>query len=56
MKLKRFVEAELLEGLSAHGAHADELVELIDIEVGFGQPANDSIEWHGEPVDWDWDE
>lgn len=35
MDKKAFSEQELLEGLDAHTAHADELAELVEEEMDF---------------------
>lgn len=37
MDNKTFTEKELLEGLNAHTAHADELAELVDEEMGLDE-------------------
>jgi hypothetical protein len=37
MDHKIFSEQELLEGLDAHTAHADELAELVEAEVDLGE-------------------
>ncbi|QFT36645.1 MULTISPECIES: hypothetical protein [unclassified Vibrio] len=36
MNKKTLTEQELLEGLDAHTAHADELAELVEAEVDLG--------------------
>ncbi|EEX92506.1 hypothetical protein VIOR3934_15831 [Vibrio orientalis CIP 102891 = ATCC 33934] len=33
MKMMTLTEQELLEGLDAHTAHADELADLVEVEV-----------------------
>ncbi|MDE1236394.1 hypothetical protein [Vibrio aestuarianus] len=42
MDNKTFSEKELLEGLDAHTAHADELAELVEEEMDL-----DEVEEHG---------
>ncbi|MDE1249793.1 hypothetical protein MCT08_09305 [Vibrio aestuarianus] len=37
MDNKTFTEQELLEGLDAHTAHADELAELVKAEMGLDE-------------------
>jgi hypothetical protein len=37
MDKNTFTEQELLEGLNAHTAHADELAELVDEEMGLDE-------------------
>ncbi|MER2495368.1 hypothetical protein ABS858_04655 [Vibrio neptunius] len=37
MDNKTFTEQERLEGLDAHTAHADELAELVEEEVGLDE-------------------
>lgn len=41
MDKKTFSEQELLEGLDAHTAHADELVELVEVEVDLDKVEED---------------
>ncbi|UPQ89057.1 hypothetical protein [Vibrio sinaloensis] len=41
MDKKTFSEQELLEGLNAHTAHADELAELVDTEIDFDEAMED---------------
>lgn len=37
MDKKTFTEQELLEGLDAHTAHADELAELVETDIGLNE-------------------
>lgn len=41
MDNKTFTEQELLEGLDAYTAHADELVELVEVEVDLDKVEED---------------
>lgn len=42
MDKKTFTEQELLEGLDAHTAHADELVELVETEMDLDEAEENS--------------
>ncbi|WGK82569.1 hypothetical protein PYE51_04785 [Vibrio aestuarianus] len=41
MDNKTFTEQELLEGLDAHTAHADELAELVETEMDLDEVEED---------------
>ena len=58
MKKKTFTEQELLEGLDAHTAHADELAEPLPQELTPLERLKGSVKRYDRPFDsvWDWDE
>ena len=51
-KIKRYTEHELLDGLDAKGAHADESADLSDAELGDNpfQKISGSVKKYIEPL------
>ena len=56
MKRGRFTEHELLDGLNAKTAHADELAELLPQELTLLERLNGSVTRYERPLDSVWDE
>lgn len=56
MKTKLFSEHELLEGLDAESAHADELAELLPQELTPLEKLKGSVKRYERPLDSVWDE
>ncbi|ABM17314.1 hypothetical protein [Marinobacter nauticus] len=56
MSTKRMTEKELLEGLDAHTAHADELAELLPQELTPLERLKGSVKRYERPTDPVWDE
>jgi len=54
--IKRMTEQELLEGLDARGAHADELAEPLPQELEPLERLRGSVKRHDWPADSVWDE
>jgi antitoxin VapB len=51
MKMKRSTEQELIEGLDAYGAHADELAELLPHETESLEKLRGSVKKFERPTD-----
>lgn len=56
MKRKTFTERELLEGLDAEAAHADELAQLLMHELTPLERLKGSVIRYERPLDSVWDE
>jgi len=56
MSFKRMTEQELLEGLNAKGAHADELAELLPQELTPLERLKGSVKRYDRPTDTVWNE
>jgi len=56
MPTKRPTEKELLEGLDAHTAHADELADLLPQELSPLERLKGSVKRYERPTDPVWDE
>lgn len=56
MKNKMLTEQELLEGLDAESAHADELATLLPHELTPLEPLKGSVLRYERPTDSVWDE
>ena len=56
MFFKRMTEQELLEGLNAKGAHADELAELLPQELTPLERLKGSVKRYDRPTESVWDE
>ncbi|MBN8241140.1 hypothetical protein JF541_18445 [Marinobacter hydrocarbonoclasticus] len=56
MSTKRMTEKELLEGLDAHTAHADELAEPLSQELTPLERLKGSVKRYERPTDPVWDE
>lgn len=56
MKKKTFTEQELLHGLDAKGAHADELAELLPHELTPLERLKGSVKRYNRPTDPVWEE
>lgn len=56
MSTKRFTEQELLKGLNAHTAHADELAEPLPQELTPLERLKCSVKRYERPTDPVWDE
>jgi antitoxin VapB len=56
MSFKRMTEQELLEGLNAKGAHADELAELLPQELTPLERLKGSVKRYDRPTESVWDE
>ena len=56
MSIKRMTEQELLEGLDARGAHADELAEPLPQELEPLERLRGSVKRYIRPTDPVWDE
>ncbi len=56
MKKKTFTEQEMLEGLDAHTAHADELAEPLSQELTPLERLKGSVKRYERPTDPVWDE
>lgn len=56
MGIKRMTEQELLKGLDARGAHADELAELLPQELTPLERLKGSVKRYERPTDPVWDE
>ncbi|UQG62752.1 hypothetical protein MIH18_22930 (plasmid) [Marinobacter sp. M3C] len=56
MSFKRMTEQELLEGLNAKGAHADELAELLPQELTPLERFKGSVKRYDRPTESVWDE
>jgi antitoxin VapB len=56
MHTKRPTEKELLEGLDAHAAHADELADLLPQELSPLERLKGSVKHYDRPTDPVWDE
>lgn len=56
MKGSRFTEHELLDGLNAKTAHADELVDLLPQELTPLERLRGSVKHYERPFDSVWDE
>jgi len=56
MKSGRFTEHELLDGLNATTAHADELAELLPQELTPLERLKGSVKSYERPLDSVWDE
>lgn len=56
MKKKTFTEQELLHGLDAKGAHADELAEPLSQELTPLERLKGSVKHYDRPTDSVWDE
>ena len=56
MSIKRMTEQELLEGLDAKGAHADELAEPLPQELEPLERLRGSVKRYIRPTDPVWDE
>ena len=56
MSIKRMTEQELLEGLDAKGAHADELAEPLAQELAPLERLRGSVKRYVRPTDPVWDE
>ncbi len=56
MKSGRFTEHELLDGLNATTAHADELAELLPQELTPLERLKGSVTRYERPLDSVWDE
>jgi antitoxin VapB len=56
MPKKTFTEQELLEGLDAHTAHADELAEPLPQELTPLERLKGSVKRYDRPFDSVWDE
>ncbi|WP_339804640.1 hypothetical protein [uncultured Marinobacter sp.] len=56
MSTKRMTEKELLEGLDAHTAHADELAEPLPQELTPLERLKGSVKRYERPTDPVWDE
>ena len=56
VSIKRINEKELLEGLDAKGAHADELAELLLQELTPLERLKDSVKRYDRPTDPVWEE
>lgn len=56
MSTKRMMEKELLKGLDAHTAHADELAEPLSQELTPLDRLKGSVKRYERPIDPVWDE
>jgi antitoxin VapB len=56
MSIKRITEKELLDGLDARGAHADELAEPLLHELTPLERLKGSVKSYDRPTDPVWDE
>ncbi|UQG56571.1 MULTISPECIES: hypothetical protein [unclassified Marinobacter] len=56
MSFKRMTEQELLEGLNAKGAHADELAELLPQELTPLERLKGLVKRYDRPTESVWDE
>jgi len=56
MSIKRITEQELLEGLDAKGAHADELAEPLPQELTPLERLKGSVKRYDRPTDHGWEE
>lgn len=56
MTLRRFTEKELLTGLDANGAHADELADLLPQEFLPLERLRGSVKRYDRPTDPVWEE
>ncbi|WP_336368293.1 hypothetical protein [Marinobacter sp. C2H3] len=54
--IKRIKESELLEGLNAHSAHADELAQPLEQELTPMEKLRGSVKKFDRPTDPVWDE
>ena len=56
MSIKRMTEKEILDGLDARGAHADELAEPLAQELEPLERLQGSVKRYIRPIDPVWDE